>query len=706
MNKMDKIELLAPAGNAECLVAAVQSGADAVYLSGKNFGARSFADNFDNAGLEKAADYCHLRNVRIHVTVNTLVSDAELGEIKDYIVFLNKIGVDAVIVQDLGIADVIKSISPELPVHASTQMTVHSSGGVRFAESLGMSRVVLSRELSLSEIKKISEETSAELEVFGHGALCMCYSGQCLMSSIIGGRSGNRGKCAQPCRLPYKVNGGNKKAFFMSLKDLCSLSHIRELEDAGVASLKIEGRMKGAAYVAAVVQVYRKYTENPQKVQSEDLELLDSIFNRGGLTDGYLTGNTGRKMFAFDKPDNPYLKGKTETVKMLDAVRREENRKKELLCRVAVSEGAFPKITLSDGECSIEYIYEKAAETALKAPLTKEYVTAQLGKTGGTPYSFKSINVDLCGNPFMAAGDINALRRGGLESFEKQFLGSFRRKGGNALQSAGTESPDSFSEPHNTEEKSGYTCEVTRIHQFEALKNMPFELFYVPLDIILQHTDTFAEYKGKTVIALPSVIRDGKAEMICRQASELLENGFRGVAVQNPGLIKKFGKYKVYGGFRLNVFNSRALAVYAGTGIAAAELSPELRLKQIREIRKCIPVQAMVYGRLPLMVTENCVLRNGGACPCGENGFIEDRMDMRFPVIKDGSECRSVILNCKKTYTADFMPEIKAAGVSLYRMYFTDETAEECVRVCKAYFEGTGYRPDDRTGAYYYKGVM
>ena len=228
MNKMDKIELLAPAGNAECLVAAVQSGADAVYLSGKNFGARSFADNFDNAGLEKAADYCHLRNVRIHVTVNTLVSDAELGEIKDYIVFLNKIGVDAVIVQDLGIADVIKSISPELPVHASTQMTVHNADGVRFAESLGMSRVVLSRELSLSEIKKISEETSAELEVFGHGALCMCYSGQCLMSSIIGGRSGNRGKCAQPCRLPYKVNGGNKKAFFMSLKDLCSLLHIRE----------------------------------------------------------------------------------------------------------------------------------------------------------------------------------------------------------------------------------------------------------------------------------------------------------------------------------------------------------------------------------------------------------------------------------------------------------------------------------------------
>ncbi len=240
---MGKIELLAPAGNFECLVAAVQNGADAVYLSGKGFGARSFADNFDREELEKAIDYCHMRGVCVYVTVNTLVCDEEIPSLCDYLRFLSSIGADGIIVQDMGVLALAKKIVPNLPIHASTQMTVNNSEGVKFLEELGVKRVVLSREVSLKEIEEISQKTNAELEVFSHGALCMCYSGQCLMSSIIGGRSGNRGKCAQPCRLPYGINESTKKAYYMSLKDLCSLNHIEKMKEIGVGSVKIEGRM-------------------------------------------------------------------------------------------------------------------------------------------------------------------------------------------------------------------------------------------------------------------------------------------------------------------------------------------------------------------------------------------------------------------------------------------------------------------------------
>ena len=286
---MHKLELLAPAGNFDCLIAAVQSGADAVYLSGKAFGARSFADNFNNEEIEKAIDYCHIRGVKVYVTVNTLVFDSEFEELSAYLGFLNRVGVDGIIVQDMGVFKAAQCIIPNLPIHASTQMTIYNKDGVKFLENSGIKRVVLAREVSLSGIEEISKNTGAELEVFGHGALCMCYSGQCLLSSIIGGRSGNRGKCAQPCRLMYSINSSTKKAFYLSLKDLSSLSHIENLKNAGVSSLKIEGRMKGPAYVAAVVGIYRKYIDNPHPAEEEDLHILDMIFNRGGLTDGYLT---------------------------------------------------------------------------------------------------------------------------------------------------------------------------------------------------------------------------------------------------------------------------------------------------------------------------------------------------------------------------------------------------------------------------------
>lgn len=694
---MHKVELLAPAGNFECLIAAVQNGADAVYISGKSFGARSFADNFDHDELKQAVDYCHLRDTKVYVTVNTLVYDSEFAQIEDYLIFLNSIGVDALIVQDLGVIETAKRIIPEMPLHASTQMTIHNSLGVKELEKSGISRVVLSRELSLDKIEHISQNCDAELEIFSHGALCMCYSGQCLMSSIIGGRSGNRGKCAQPCRLPYSVSDGRKKAFYMSLKDLCTLEYTEAFKKLGVASLKIEGRMKGPAYVAAVVRIYRKYIDTPQKIQREDIELLDRIFNRGGLTDGYITGKTGREMFAFDKPDNPYHKENDEIVKSLAVPENTENRKLKLQCRVTITEGEYPLISITNGKTKIEYIYEKITETAMKQPLTADAVCMRIAKTGGTPFEFAEIDAEIIGNAFMTASDINSLRRGALEKFQEVFLDSFKHKAVVTEENSAKENCSSY--------ESGFVCEVTSKEQFDAVCGFDFLRLYVPVDVAYKHEKELCSHKSKVVLVFPAIMQDGEAQRYEKMAKELLEQGFCGVVVSNADLMSCFDKNKRYGGFRLNVFNSRTINVIAKRGFDALEVSPELNLKKIKNLEKSIPIQTMVYGRLPLMVTENCVIKNGGKCPCNNGGYITDRMGMRFPVIKDGSSCRNVVLNCKKTYMADKMNDIESAGVSLFRLYFSDEKPEECMKICEAYLKGSDYCPTDYTRAHYYKGA-
>ena len=693
---MKKIELLAPAGNFECLVAAIQSGADAVYLSGKAFGARSYADNFDGETLEKAVDYCHLRGVKVYVTVNTLVSDSEMQELSEYLVFLNNIGADAIIVQDMGVLELAKQLVPELPVHASTQMTIHNTDGVKALESYGINRIVLAREVSLENIKKILQNTKAELEVFAHGALCMCYSGQCLMSSIIGGRSGNRGKCAQPCRLPYSINNDKTKKFYMSLKDLSSVNHISELMDMGVASLKIEGRMKGPAYVAAVVGVYRKYIDKPHPLEKADAELLDRIFNRGGVTDGYLTGKTGRDMFAFDKPDNPYHKGSDSLEQELLNRIKAENRKLQLECKVEIRLDQKPKITVCLDKVEVKYEADFLAESAQKLPVNEETVKNQISKTGGTPFEFSRIDVSIDDNVFVSAGALNNIRRAALEKFENIYIQSFKRHCSNTMPKLS-----------NDEKlyKGGFVCEVTTIEQFKAVKEQNFTYFYVPLHIIEKNRACFDAVKEKVVIILPAIIAENCSENIKQRVENLLEDGFYAVQASNISSVRSFDKYRMFGGFRLNVFNSGALDFYKNCGIEIAELSPELNVKQMQKIKKCVPVQTMVYGRLPLMVTENCVIRNNSKCPCNGPNTITDRMGMVFPVIKDGDACRSVILNCKKTFLGYDIDKLKNAGIDFFRIYFTDESPDECIRICESFFENSGYRPEDFTGGHFVKGV-
>lgn len=693
---MNKIELLAPAGNFECLVAAVQSGADAVYLSGKTFGARSFADNFDNDEIKRATDYCHIRDVKVYVTTNTIVRDSETDSLCEYLLFLNEIGVDGIIVQDFGVLKIAKEVVPDLPVHASTQMTIHNSEGVKSLEKLGVKRVVLSRELSLENIKDISCQTSAELEVFGHGALCMSYSGQCLMSSIIGGRSGNRGKCAQPCRLLYSVNDKNKKAFYMSLKDLCSLEHIRCLKDAGVASLKIEGRMKGPAYVAAVVSVYRKYIDNPQKIDEKDIKLLDVIFNRGGLTDGYLTEKKGPLMFAFDKPDNPYHKETDELVSGILAKIKNENRKIKLECKVDIKKNAKPKIIISAKEIEVEYLGEKQTEVAKQSPITVDTVKMQIGKTGGTPFEFWDISVSLDDGVFVSAGELNALRRNALEMFERKYLNSFRRS--NKKEVLPIKLLD------KTFDEGGFVCEVTTLEQFLAIKEFDYRLFYIPLALMQKNLDIFEKFKEKIVIVPPAIISQNESDGIFTSIEKLLDAGYYAVLAHNIAVCERFKKFNVIGSFRLNIFNSYALEFYKNSGLFVAELSAELNIHQIRDIKKTIPVQVMVYGRLPLMLTENCIIKNANQCPCGEKPFITDRMGMNFPIIKDGNSCRNVLLNCKKTFMPD-TEKLQNTKISFFRIYFTDETTEECIKISETFLKGKTYQPKDFTNGHFIKGV-
>ncbi len=693
---MRKVELLAPAGNFECLVAAVQSGADAVYFAGKSFGARNFADNFDRDELKKSVDYCHLRGVRAYVTVNTLVLDAEMNELCDYLRFLSVTGVDAIIVQDMGVLELAKKIVPDLPIHASTQMTIHNIEGVRFLEEMGVKRVVLSRELSVREIREISENTSAELEVFIHGALCMSYSGQCLFSSMIGGRSGNRGKCAQPCRLPYSINNSRDKAFFLSLKDLMGINYLDELSRAGVLSFKIEGRMKGAAYVAAVVGVYRKYIDDPDSVTYDDIKILESIFNRGGYTDGYLSENQGKNMFAPKKPDNPYLKETLGLEKELLASIKNENRKMRISGKAIFKNETPPILCLNCGDIEVEYKHNAIPEKARNASLDVSTIVAQLSKTGGTPFEFSEISAEVEEGLFLSAGELNKIRREALKILEERIIHSFERTDDRKEYDDKVLSCDV--------QLTEFVCEITKDDQLEAVKDLAFDKFYIPVGIIERNRRRTDTIKEKTVIVLPAILKNDEYASYTKRAKILLNDGYHGVLVHNVSLINEFSGYNIYGGFRLNTANSYSLEFLKRAGLKAVELSPELNFGQIKKISKPLFGGIMVYGRLPVAVSENCLIRNGDKCPCDSENSITDRLGIKFPVVKDGDICRSVILNSKKTVLLGDMEKIKNTNVGFVRLYFTDEKPDECKVISNAFLVDGEYSEEDFTRGHFNKG--
>ncbi len=687
-------EVLSPAGSWDSMVAAVQNGADAVYLGVGSFNARRSAKNFAPEDLLAAVQYCHLRGTKVYLTLNTLLGDRELDEAADLLRLASRCGVDAVLVQDWGVFTLAREVAPDLPVHASTQMSLMSLGGAQKAADLGMERVVLSRELSRDEIGEVCKGCSAEVETFAHGALCMCYSGQCAMSALIGSRSGNRGRCAQPCRLPYGVNAPAKNTYPLSLKDANLSASLQEMADMGVACLKLEGRMKRPEYVAVITSIYRRLVDENRKPTRDEQQQLYDAFSRSGFTDWYYQGKKGKGMFGTRPENTPEPKELFAAAKA--AYEKEDMRRVDVTmhCRMLAGE---PATLTAEARGFTAVAQGPVPEAARSRALTEEELKARLGKTGGTVFTAKAITVELDEGLMLSAGAINALRRDALSTLTEQLenvLTDRRRE----FDAAPLPDAQQQTEP------MGFTCSIAKPEQLTAaLIDCGPEWVYIPLEL-LDRVD-LAPYAGRTrfCAVLPRAFRtadEAKFRRILQTTPHL-----SAVAVNNLGhlpIVEGLG-LEVRGDFGMNVFNSRALLFLREQGLQSATVSFELRHQQLRGLRKYLPCEAIVYGRLPLMVMENCVIHNNVGCNCQNDNYLSDRTGARFPLMSVYG-CRNEIENSKTLFLAD-KPEYRTAGARWARLRFTTETPEECVTVFHRYLGENGDTPEDYTRGLFYRGV-
>ena len=672
----ENYELLAPAGGMEALVSAVSGGADAVYLGG-SFSARQGAKNFTDEELTQAISYCHLRGVKVYVAVNTLVSDREFEDVARHIAFINDNGADAIIVQDLGVFALAREVAPELSIHASTQMTVYDLNGAKLLEQLGFKRVVLARELSMEKIKEICEGTSLEVEVFVHGALCVSYSGQCLMSSIIGGRSGNRGRCAQPCRLLYTIEG--KKGYLLSPKDMCLIHHIADLKKIGVKSFKIEGRMKGPDYVGTVASIYRKYMDSDDIVTADDYEKLERIFNRGGFTDAYFADNKGKDMFCHTKPDNPY-KQQSGDVAFDDLSKKTSI---NLSCKIHFEKPIIIKASDKNGN-EVEYTGKISSEKAINRPLAKERLIEQLSKVGGTVFLINNIEIDIDENISLPISEINDARRNVIFLLEQKILGSYSK--GKAKEYH----PEAIME--NKKSNLSYAVQVSNEAQLDVFKNMDCDYLYIPLELAVK----LKSFTDKEILILPRISPPNLEEML----EKLPIKRAMATNIGQIYLLKKLG-FEIFCDHSLNVFNQKAMSQLEKIGVKQITLSTEMMLTQISSIFSNNPIEAIVYGRLPLMITENCIIKSSVGCKKG--AIITDRTDTSFTVhCKEG--CRNEILNTRPIVMSDKLNQIKQSGINVARLIFTIELPNECAKIYNSY--KNGYMIDGEfTRGKFYKGV-
>ena len=688
------MELLAPAGGYEALVAAVQSGADAVYMGFGAFNARRSARNFTDEEFASAVEYCHLRGVRVFLTLNTLLTDRELRQAAETLKKASAMGADAVLVQDWGALTLAREIVPDLPIHASTQMSLFTLGGANEAAALGMERVVLARELDRDQVAEICAGCGAEIEIFGHGALCMCYSGQCEMSAAVGGRSGNRGACAQPCRLPYGVNGPCGRAYPLSLKDANLSAYLQDMERMGVACLKIEGRMKRPEYVAVVTGIYRRLLDEKRAPTAAESRALEQAFSRSGFTDGYWLGRKGPQMFG-TRPEN------APEPKELFAEAREtyengrENRKVPVDLRLTVRRGEPVRLEAACPGGGTASVQGQPPEEARNRAVTAEELRERLGKTGGTVFAAADIRVELDEGLMVTASAVNALRREALEALARQRTALPVRREREAAPL-----PDA---PEGAAEMA-LTCSIARAEQLTpALLAERPAIIYIPAEL-LDHMD-LSPYAGMTEFCavLPRVFRTADEKPL----RALLERHpeVTSAAIGNLGhlpIVRGLGKV-LRGDLGLNVYNSRALRFWQEQGLVSAAVSFELRWQQIRDLRKYIPCEAVIYGRLPLMVTENCMTKNAVGCAHGAGSVLTDRTGAQFPVLC-GYGCRCEIENSRTLVLAD-KPEVGRCDLAYGRLRFTTETPEECAAAMRAHRTGCVSAGEDVTRGLFYRGV-
>ena len=692
------MEILSPAGSPEALRAAVCAGADAVYLGFGQFNARRGAKNFTRDEFASAASYCRLRGVKVYLTLNTLCSDRELPAAVDCAVQASQLGADAVLVQDMGLVRALRQAAPDLPLHASTQMTIHTLDGAKQAADLGITRAVLARELSRRDIAYICEHSPIEIEVFVHGALCMCYSGQCFMSSVIGGRSGNRGMCAQPCRLPYGW-GDMADGHPLSLKDMSLAGHLKELQEMGVASAKIEGRMKRPEYVYIVTKVYAGALREGREPTAQELSQLEQAFSRQGFTDGYFMENKGPDMFGIrEEAKNP----KELFAQAKAAYDKGEGPGVPVKFYAMIRPGEPVQVGVEDREGRVVTAAGLAPDPARRRATTQADVEAQLSKTGGTPYRVTEVRSLVQEGLAVPLSSLNALRRQVLDGLSAQRAALPQRRHGVFKPGARYENYRGEPDVYVSLRRAG---QIT----FELIKARP-DRITLPVEEIAAHPDGVrgAVERGIPVAAvLPRICFDRELPKLREELDICKEAGVTDAYVGNLGLIplcRELG-FVMRGDFGLQVFNSQGVKEYKRLGLQSLTASFELKLAQIRDVSKAVDLEIIAYGRLPLMITENCAIKTqSGKCVCSNVNLLTDRKGVRFPVER-AYGCRNEILNANKLFLADKPQDWKKAGLRAIRLLFTTENGVECVQVLSAYRGKGNYVPTDYTRGLYYRDV-
>ncbi|WP_231968023.1 DUF3656 domain-containing U32 family peptidase [Thermanaeromonas toyohensis] len=794
------MELMSPAGNREALRAAIANGADAVYLGGQEFNARQLAENFSREEIVEAIEYAHERGVRVYVTVNTLVKNVEMEEAIDYLYFLGNSRVDGVIVQDLGLAWAARQVLPDLKLMASTQMTVTNALGAKLLGELGFKRIILARELSLKEIASIRRECQLELEVFVHGALCFCYSGQCLLSSMVGGRSGNRGRCAQPCRLAYTLVDAKGQELepgaehLLSTRDLCTLELVPRLIEAGVNAFKIEGRMRRPEYVAVVTRAYRRildrYLEDPQgfTVDPEEIREVAQVFNRD-FTPGYLLGDPGAELMSYGRPSNrgiylgrvvereggrylvkleaPLRQGdgvevwvrggghpglvvedirlwgrkveeapagalvslelppqarpgdrvfKTSDASLLAWARRtytsqREIRKIPIHMEVWASPGQLFKVKVMDEEGHIgEAASSAPAEIAIKHPLTEEVLKEQLDRLGNTPYELKSLQINLHGTPMVPLSIINQVRREALANLSLKRREAFPRSVPPRQEFVTTlasllrdkEGKQASRVPSLSVAVGSYEAALAALEAGAERVYLGGEVWQGQKAISISELQSLCkatERQGKEFfIAFPRLWQEKEELHIRRELERWLQAGGQKFLVGNLGSLQLLKEYRLtgWGDYTLNIFNDFALQNLKAWGLEGATLSPELNLEEIKGIKALLPLEVIVHGRLPLMLSAHCVLgaRLGGKegrkpcfAPCRKARYgLKDRLGFVFSITTD-TRCRFYLYNPK---TLDFLAHLsllRGTGVTLVRLELREKESSYVRRVTRIYRE-------------------
>lgn len=725
MKEKKRAELLAPAGSFASLKAAVAAGADAVYMGGARFGARAYAQNADQDEMIAAIEYAHLHGCRLYMTVNTLFKENELGELYEYLLPYYKAGLGGVIVQDLGALSFIREHFPGIELHASTQMTITSVYGAKELKRLGCCRVVPAREVSLEEIRRIYDETGMDIETFVHGALCYCYSGQCLMSSLIGGRSGNRGRCAQPCRLPYRVyeqeNGTavNKEdqKCVLSMKDLCTLDILPQILEAGVFSLKIEGRMKSPRYTAGVVRIYRKYLDRYLEygsegyyVEPEDKKELLDLFDRGGFTSGYYTRHNGRDMIALkEKPE--FRETNKELFDFLDREYVETEKKEPVEGYAYLAEGLPSVLTLTCGDISVT-VSGQEPQAAKNQPMTREKVIRQLGKTGATAFEFTELEAEVCGALFLPVQALNELRREGFEALTEAIQNQWRRKAPEAGEvQNGADSGEKSSRAAGCagpvpDESAGkrpmyLTVSAETGDQLSAALAVP-EVRRICLDASSFQPGRWAEFvqlihqAGKECyLTLPHIFRTHAIGFFRTYRSCLEQAGFDGL------LIRAFEEIQWMREEQISLSASFDASVYAWNHGAVHTLKEEqaafitapweLNSRELEPVfeacrREGLPAELIVYGRAPMMVSAQCITKTVKGCSkCPSLLWMKDRTGARLPVQNHCAFCYNTILNPLPVSLHGCADSVKRLAPEGLRLCFTIETGEETKAVLNAF---------------------